>query len=56
MLRIRVLLEKLPVTYLVKKFLALYGTENASLYSQEPATALYPELVESISHLPIRFP
>jgi len=45
-----VLLEKLTVTQLVKKF------PTSLSYSQEPVTGPYPEPDEFIPHLPTHFP
>jgi len=39
----RILLEKLIVTQLVKKFPAFYWTQTFITVSQEPATGPYPE-------------
>jgi len=43
----RVLLEKLIVTELFKKFVAVYGTRMYITVSQEPATGPYLEPDES---------
>jgi hypothetical protein len=42
--RNRVLLEKLTVAQLVKKFPTFYRTQGSFSYSQKPATGPYPEL------------
>jgi hypothetical protein len=49
----RILLEKLIITKLVKKFLAFYGTR---MFIQKPATGPCPEADESTPHLPNLFP
>jgi len=48
----RVLLEKLIVTQLVKKFLALHEPEGSLACSHEPATGTYPEPDALSPHLP----
>jgi len=52
----RVLLDKLTVTQLVKKFSAFYGPKGLSPSSQEPATGPYTEPDAFIPHLPPVFP
>jgi len=47
----RVLLEKLMVTHLVKKF-----PEDSLPCSQVPATGTYPEPDESCAQIPTMFP
>ena len=44
-----VLLEKLPGSKLVKKFLGLYGTRSSLPYLQVPATCPYPQPDQPIS-------
>jgi hypothetical protein len=46
----RVLLEKLTVAQLVKKFPAFYGTRRSVHSSQQPATRPYPEPDEFTPH------
>jgi hypothetical protein len=49
-------LENLIISQLVKEFPPFYGLHKDSLlYSQEPATAPYPESDESSPHIPILF-
>jgi hypothetical protein len=52
----RVLLEKLTVTQLVKKFPTFIKPESSLPCSQQPATGPYPKSDESNPHLPTIFP
>jgi hypothetical protein len=54
--RSRVLLEKLTVTQLVKKFPAFMGPEGSLPSSKDPATGPYPEPDKSGQHLLTRYP
>jgi len=47
----RVLLEKLIVTQLVRKFPAFYGPEGSLLCSQDSTTVPYPEADEGRPHI-----
>jgi hypothetical protein len=51
----RVLLEKLTVTQLVKKFLACMEPEGSLSCSQQPVNGSYPQLDASSPHLPTMF-
>jgi hypothetical protein len=51
----RVLLEKLTVIQLVKKFTAFYGTKCSLLFSHEPITGSCPDPDESSPQLPTLF-
>jgi len=51
-----VLIEKLIIIQLVKKFPHFIETEGSLPYSQELATGPYPEPDESSPHLPTLFP
>jgi hypothetical protein len=52
----RVLLEKLTVTQLVKKFPPSMKPESSLSCSQEPTAGYYPEPDASTSNLPTLFP
>jgi hypothetical protein len=51
----KALLEKLIVSQLVQKFSAFYETRRFIIMLTWPATEPYPELNESIPHLPTLF-